>query len=57
MDNNFNTLVSPVPSALSTDLMGGYGWWGSPTPEAAADVTESACALSTISFRLPCRPE
>ena len=43
-DNNFNTLVSPVPSALSTDLIGGYGWWGSPTPEAAADVTESASA-------------
>jgi prepilin-type N-terminal cleavage/methylation domain-containing protein/prepilin-type processing-associated H-X9-DG protein len=42
-DPNFDALVSPVPSSLSTDLMAGYGWWGSPTSEALADVTESAC--------------
>jgi prepilin-type N-terminal cleavage/methylation domain-containing protein len=44
VDHNFDALVSPVPSALSTDLISGYGWWGSPTPESTADVTESACA-------------
>jgi prepilin-type N-terminal cleavage/methylation domain-containing protein/prepilin-type processing-associated H-X9-DG protein len=43
-DANFDAMVSPVPSSLSTDLMAGYGWWGSPTSEAVADVTESACA-------------
>jgi prepilin-type N-terminal cleavage/methylation domain-containing protein/prepilin-type processing-associated H-X9-DG protein len=42
VDPNFDALVSPVPSSLSTDLMAGYGWWGSPGPEAPADVTESA---------------
>jgi prepilin-type N-terminal cleavage/methylation domain-containing protein/prepilin-type processing-associated H-X9-DG protein len=44
VDSNFDALVSPVPSSLSTDLIAGYGWWGSPTPEATADVTESAFA-------------
>jgi prepilin-type N-terminal cleavage/methylation domain-containing protein/prepilin-type processing-associated H-X9-DG protein len=44
LDANFDELVSPVPSSLSTDLVAGYGWWGSPTPEAVADVTESAFA-------------
>jgi prepilin-type N-terminal cleavage/methylation domain-containing protein/prepilin-type processing-associated H-X9-DG protein len=44
MDANFDALVSPVPSNLSTDLISGYGWWGSPGPEAPADVTESAFA-------------
>lgn len=44
LDRNFDALVSPVPSSLSTDLISGYGWWGSPTSEAVADVTESACA-------------
>jgi prepilin-type N-terminal cleavage/methylation domain-containing protein/prepilin-type processing-associated H-X9-DG protein len=44
VDANFDALVSPVPSSLSTDLMAGYGWWGSPTSEAAADISESAFA-------------
>jgi prepilin-type N-terminal cleavage/methylation domain-containing protein len=44
VDRNFDALVSPVPSSLSTDLIAGYGWWGSPSSEAVADVTESACA-------------
>jgi prepilin-type N-terminal cleavage/methylation domain-containing protein/prepilin-type processing-associated H-X9-DG protein len=44
VDRNFDALVSPVPSSLSTDLLAGYGWWGSPTPEAAADVSESSIA-------------
>ena len=44
VDPSFDSLVSPVPSSLSTDLISGYGWWGSPTPEAPADVTESAFA-------------
>lgn len=44
LDHNFDALVSPVPSALSTDLISSYGWWGSHTPEATADITESACA-------------
>lgn len=44
VDANFDALVSPVPSSLSTDLLAGYGWWGSPTSEAAADISESAFA-------------
>ncbi|WP_088258378.1 DUF1559 domain-containing protein [Fimbriiglobus ruber] len=42
VDANFDALVSPVPSALSSDLISGYGWWGSPSTFATADVTESA---------------
>ena len=40
-DPGFDALVSPVPSALSTDLISGYGWWGSASSEAMADVTET----------------
>ncbi len=43
-DPNFDALVSPVPSALSTDLISGYGWWGSASSFAEADVSESAFA-------------
>ena len=50
-DPNFDALVSPVPSSLSTDLIAGYGWWGSPTSEAAADVSESACA--PLNYQVP----
>jgi prepilin-type N-terminal cleavage/methylation domain-containing protein/prepilin-type processing-associated H-X9-DG protein len=43
-DANFDALVSPVPSALSTDPIGGYGWWGSANSFAESDVSESAAA-------------
>jgi prepilin-type processing-associated H-X9-DG protein len=51
VDPNFDALVSPVPSSLSTDLIAGYGWWGSPTTEAVADVTESA--FVPLNYRVP----
>ena len=50
-DANFDALVSPVPSSLSTDLIGGYGWWGSPTSEATADISESS--FSPLNYLVP----
>jgi prepilin-type N-terminal cleavage/methylation domain-containing protein/prepilin-type processing-associated H-X9-DG protein len=43
-DRNFDTLVSRPPATLASNLISGYGWWGSPSSGAASDVSESAFA-------------
>ena len=54
-DANFDALVSPVPSSLSTDLISGYGWWGSPTPERVRG-RDRKCVRAALNFVLSVAP-